>query len=88
MVTWCCLGFSFELVPTSIILSEVCQQARLLYTVFDTGTIDGLRVQSIDGCFFELVFQCTVAQVLPGLRGKIYKKNVFPIRPVLLVLIK
>ena len=38
----------------------------LPYTVFDTGTLDGLREQSIVGCFSEFVFQFSIAHVLVG----------------------
>ena len=48
----------------------------------------GSRVQSTVGCFPKLCFiQFSVPQVLVGLREKFMNNFVFPIRPVLLVLI-
>ena len=49
----------------------------LPYTVFDTGTLDGLREQSIVGCFPEFVFMFSVVQVLLGLLKQFINNFVF-----------
>ena len=59
----------------------------LPYTVFDTGTLEGLREQSILGCFPEFVFQFSVVKVLVGLRKQFRNIFVFPLGPMLWVLI-
>ena len=46
-----------------------------------------LREQSVVGCFSEFVFSFSVAQVLVGLRKQFINNFVFPLGPVLLVLI-
>ena len=50
----------------------------LSYAVFDTRTLDGLREQSIVGCFPEFVFQFSMAQVLVGLWKQFINNFVFP----------
>ena len=47
----------------------------------------GLRDQSFVGCLPEFVFQFSVAQVFVGLRKQFRTNLVFPLEPVLLVLI-
>ena len=38
----------------------------------------GLREQSIVGCFLELIFQFSVAQVLVGLQKQFINRFIFP----------
>ena len=59
----------------------------LLYTVFDTGTLDEFLGAVNRWCFPEFCFlQFCVAQVLVGLRKQFINNIVFPLGPVLEVL--
>ena len=61
----------------------------LPYTVFDSGTLDGFKGAVNRWLHLRVVcfLQLSVAQVLDGLRKQLINNFVFPIWPVVLVLI-